>query len=436
LQNTINLRLVDRFNRLEWSSILKGATLFSIGMVIARLMGMVFSLILAAVFVPEEFGVVRYAITLGTLVAIFTQPFGQHVLARFIGKHKNNIEYLQSVICNAGVIQVGLSLATLLGGTGVLALLGKFDIGILVVFVGVTAFYTYWGISSGFLASGKLTTAYLGSNLVQLFLVTLLIYILKIRSTSLAVTIYGISYFLPLALLQIYWPLPIRFDIALVKKSVLREILRFSRPIWISHASYTIKGAIPIIMLEHFSGSADVGIYSVARTLALIFLFVPSSLSTFLMPKTSGLPSETHFRLLKKMLLISSFLNFVLLIGFLFSVNWLVQMMLGDKYLAGISVFAIQAIASIIFGVHTVITAVVVGRGSPRYESISRLVALVITAVSAGLLISPYGPLGAALTEFFGSLAALAAYGIIALKAKVKSTKSIRSGEVQKAKGL
>jgi O-antigen/teichoic acid export membrane protein len=403
---------------LEWSSFLKGATLFSIGMVIARLLGMVFSLVLAAVFIPEEFGAVRYAITLGTLVAIFTQPFGQHVLARFIGKHKKNAEFLQGVLCNAGVIQLGVGLVTLLGATVVLSVLGKFSIGILVVFVGVTVFYTYWGISSGYLASGKLTAAYLGSNLVQLFLVTLLIYILKIRSPSLAVMIYGVSYFLPLALLQMYWPFPLRFNISLIKKAIIYELLRFSRPIWISHASYTLKGAIPIIMLEHFSGTADVGVYAVARTLAMIFIFVPSSISTFLMPKTSELPPETHLRLLKKMLLLSSIFNLGLLVGFLLSINWLVQMMLGTEYLAGISVFAIQAIASIAGGIHTVITAVIVGRGSPRYESISRLVALAVTGISAWLLIPPYGPLGAALTACFGTLAGLSAYGIIILTAK------------------
>jgi O-antigen/teichoic acid export membrane protein len=387
-------------------------------MVLARLMGMAFSLVLAGVFLPEEFGAVKYAITLGMLVAIFTQPFGQHVLARFIGKHKKNIEYLQGVLCNAGLIQIGLGLGTLMGATVILALLGKFDIGILVVFVGVTAFYTYWGLSSGFLASGKLTAAYLGSNLVQLFLVILLIYILKIHSPLLAVMIYGISYFLPLALLQMYWPIPIRFNISLINRGVIYEILHFSRPIWISHASYTLKAAIPIIMLEHFSGNADVGIYSVARTLAMIFLFVPSSISTFLMPKTSELPSETHLQLLKKMLILSSLFNVGLLIAFLLSINWLVQMMLGTEYLAGISVFAIQAIASIAGGIHTVITAVIVGRGSPRYESISRLVALAVTGISAWLLIPPYGPLGAALTACFGILAGLSVYGIIVLTAK------------------
>lgn len=421
MQNTISLRLIERFNRLEWSSLLKGATLFSIGMVFARLLGVVFSLILAAVFVPKEFGAVRYAITLGTLVAIFTQPFGQHVLARFIGKYKKDTEYLQGVLCNAGVIQLGLSFLTLMVATVVLMLLGKFDIGILAVFVGTTAFYTYWGMSSGFLASGKLTAAYLGSNLVQLFLVALLIYILKIHSPLLAVIIYGISYFLPLALLQMYWPFPIRFRFSLIKKAVVYEILRFSCPIWISHASYTLKAAIPIIMLEHFSGTADVGIYAVARTLAMIFLFVPSSISTFLMPKTSELPSETHLRLLKKMLMLSSLLNVGIFIAFLISVNWLVQMMLGAEYLAGISVFAIQAIATIAAGMHTVITAVIVGRGSPKYESISRLVALAVTAISAWLLIPHYGPLGAALTACTGSLAALSSYGIIVVIVKSSS---------------
>lgn len=420
--NKISFSLTNRFLLSEWASIIKGAAILTIGMAIARGMGVLFSVILGAILVPEKFGAVQYTITLGMLLAIFNQPFGQHVFARFISKYKENTVHLQCIYSNACVIQLVLVLVILIFATVVLGILEKFDIAILVVFVGITVFYSYWGISSGFLDSVRLTMAYLGSNFVQLILIVFLIYFLKVHSSQLAVIIYGISYFLPLALLQLSWPFPIQFDLTLINKKVISDILKFSLPIWISHASYVLFGSIPLILLKYFSGLADVGVYSIGVTLSTIFIFVPSSISTFLMPKTTELTLKEQQQLLKKMLTLSSLINGCLMIIFLLAVNPLIIAVFGEEYFVGISFYAVQAFASFTFGVHSIISAVVVGSGNPKYETISRIMALATTAISSWILIPLFGPLGAAVSMCLGTMMGLFAYGIIYLTIRFSKT--------------
>ncbi len=415
MQLISDLRLKQRLQQLDWRFIFKGAVLLPVGMGLARIMGMAFSLILAAVFSPEDYGFVQYGITLSMLVAIGTQPYGQHVMARFIGKQHHNPQELPQLMTNLWVVFFGVLASTLVITVPTLYIFGKLNIGIITILFGLTVFYTYWGISSGFLSLERLTTAYLGSNFIQLLLVFLLIYALDIRSPILALMIYGASYFLPLVLLQMFWSLPAGFSISNVNGDMIREILKFSVPIWISHASYILYRSIPILFLEHSGGNSEVGLYSVAKNLGLLFFFVPSSIATILMPKTAATAAQEHRKMLVSMLGITLFINTGLLIIYVLSVEWFVMQFFGKQYLIGMPVYLLQAVGMTLLGIHSVITAVIVGKGRANTESVSRLIALAVTAIAAWLFIPQMGPLGAAITVTVGAIAGLISYVPIVL---------------------
>ncbi len=416
MQNISAFRLMQRLQSLDWRFILKGAVLLPFGMGLARILGMAFPLVLAAVFAPEEYGLIQYGITLAMIISIGAQPLGQHVMSRFIGKYHQDRDKLPYLLTNLWLVLAAVLLLTLLIAVPALHALGKFNIGIIVILIGLTVFYAYWGISSGFLSMERLTAAYLGSNFIQLILVVALIYFLKIESPLLALMIYGMSYFLPLALLQIFWALPMGFNASLVHRDTIKEVLRFSGPIWISHASYMLYRAIPILFLEHYGGNTDVGLYSMARNLGIIFFFVPSNISTVLMPKTASSDFSEHRKMLMGMLGATLAINISLLVIYLFSVEWFVGKFFGTQYLIGLPVYLFQALGMAILGIHSVITAVLVGRGRANIESMSRLIALGATLLTAWLLIPAWGPLGAAITVLVGALAGLSSYAPIALR--------------------
>ena len=398
---------------LDWEFV-RGSAVLSVGMAAARALGLAFSLVLARAFTPTDFGTIQYGITLAMTVAIGTMPFGQHVLARFIGKYKADAEQLDRILSNAWIILAVLFGLTLLVSVPVLSILDRLNVGVLVTFAGVTLFYTYWGMSSGFQAPARLTIAYLGSNIVQIVLVWSTIFVLHIRSPLLALVLYGASYFLPVAILQRFWPLPARVRPSRPRRDVIREIFKFSWLIWVSHAGFMLYSSISTLLLEHYSGSAAVGVYALASTLSLVFLFLPRGIATLLMPQAAAGCGQAHRRLIEKTLVLSLGINGVILAVYLALVRWFVQSAFGPEYVADMSTCVILAVTSIVSGVHTMITAVLVGSGQPEIETLSRGVAVLFVAGTGWLLIPGHGLQGAAIAELLGALGALATYGVIA----------------------
>lgn len=398
----------------EWA-LLKGSALISIGTAVARVLGLAFSLVLATAFSVGDYGAVRYSIAVASLVAIGTQPFGQHVIARFIGKHANDADRVDSVLSNSLLVLPIILLVTLLIAVPTLFHLNTLTLGILAVIAGETLFYTYWGLSAGFQDPLRLTAAYLGSNLVQIIATVLLIVVLGIRSPTLALLIYGLSYILPLALLVTHWPMPGHLSWHLVKIPVIGELLRFSVPVWISHACYVLNTSLDLLLLEQFVTAGQLGAYSLSKTLATVFIFVPAGISTLLMPRIAALPNQTHSQLLVKMLGVSLFVNLIGLVIYVPVVNPFTQRAFGSDYLVVPIVSVLLALDMIATGIHALITALFVGSGRPAIESASRLATLVATLVGAWLFIPTDGITGAAVAMVTGKLVSLLSYALVPL---------------------
>jgi O-antigen/teichoic acid export membrane protein len=406
--------LSQQLKDFDWS-LIKGSTLLSVGTAIARVLGLAFSLVLAAAFTASEYGEIRYFIAVASIVAIGTMPFGQHVIARFVSKYRNEGEKLDSVLSSSFVILPVVFVLTLLIALPIMLVLGNFNIGILFIFLGETLFYTYWGLSSGFLEARRLTVAYLGSNVVQILLVLFLIQWMGIKSTTLALAIYGLSYLLPLALLVIFWPLPGHVRLRLVDWKMISELLRFSLPIWVSHACFTLSVSIDFLLLERLVGERELGAYSLSKTLATMFMIVPAGISVLLMPKVAASPSKGHRQLLIRMLFISLLIDGIALMVYLPLVQPLTQRIFGRDYLVPLGVSLLLSLYMILYGIHGLITAVFVGSGRPQVESISRIIELVATIAGCWILIPSYGAWGAAIGILSGKILALVTYGVMSI---------------------
>lgn len=404
--------LTRQLHDFDWA-LIKGSTLLSIGTAVARLLGLAFSLVLAAAFPAGEYGEVRYAIAVASIVAIGTMPFGQHVLARFVSTYRRQEDKLDSVLSSGFFVLPALFLVTLLIAVPILLLLGKFNIGILAIFFGETLFYTYWGLSSGFLEPRRLTAAYLGSNLVQIILVYVFIIVLGIRSPTLALLIYGLSYLPTLALLAIFWPLPGHPRGYLVNKPDIGELLRFSVPMWISHACYTLSISVDLLLLERLGNAAQLGAYSLSKTLASMFLIVPMGISTLLMPKVAATAKSEHRRSLIRMLIVSLLVNVLGLALYLPLARPVTDRIFGADYLVPLTVSLLLSLYMIAYGVHGLITAVFVGSGRPEVESASRVVELVATVLASWFLIPRFAAIGAAVGMLTGKLMALLIYAVM-----------------------
>ena len=402
------LRIHDRVRELDWGFI-RSSSFNSLGIAIARVLGFAFSFVVARAFSSDEYGRIVYVITLASVVAILSQPFGQHVMAYFIGKYREDDEQRHEILASAWSVWLGMGTLTLLASTPILLAIHRFSAGLLVVYIGIAAFYTYHGIASGFLASRHLLAVYLGSNAVQIVLVVLAVIIFNAKNGTPAIFVYGLSYFLPLGILIVFFPLPIRISFGL-NFAHIRRILGFSAPIWVSHILYMGYSSSNVLMLEHWVDESAIGIYGLTTTLSSVFHFVPRGITMILMPKIAGMPKNQHRSILKISLLVSVGINLIGVMLFIMLYRWFVVTFFGIEYYAGLGCALMMALAAILSGIHGVITAVFVGSGHVSFEVISRGIMMISITILGITLIPDYGVTGAAVANLISALLGISFY--------------------------
>lgn len=402
--------LLSQLKSLDWSFI-RGSSLNSLGIAVGRVLGFAFSFVVANAFSSQDYGNVVYVITLAGVLAIVTQPFGQRTMAYFIGKYADERERLAVVMQNMWVVALVLFGLTLLISTPILLASGRFSWELMIVYVGITLFYTYYGIASGFLASWHLLFAYVGSNLVQIVVVALIVYVFQIRDAALVTSIYGLSYLPTLLLLLIFAPLPLSFRLR-VNRAEIRDILTMFAPILISHALYTGYISVDVLMLEHFKDEATVGVFGLTRTLSIIFHFIPGGITLMLMPKVAGMRKGGHRKILLTALLLSVGINVVGGTIYLLLYPWFVTTFFGEEYFIGMDFAFIMALSAILFGIYSVITAVYVGVGRASRETVGRAVMLAVVLVAGLALIPTQGAQGAALASLAASASGFFVYAL------------------------
>lgn len=396
----------------ETRELFKSSTVVSVGIALARLLGFGFSLVLARVLSPDDYGFVQYSLTLAGIVSLLTMPFGQHVLARFIGTVKEKPVELSEFLSTAWIIQIGLVVVTLLVAVPVLAISGRLNIGVIVVFLGFTLHYSYYGLSRGFMASWRLMAAYLGSNVVQMIIIVIVYVVLGERNPMPGLIIYGASYLLPITLLQLTQPLPVKFRLFIPKRAQVESILKFTAPVWLSHAAYTFYVGIDILLIEQFLGTGAVGMYALTKTLTMLLSFVPAGLTTVLLPKVASTKSGSHMTLLRNTIGITLATNALVLVFLLIAYRPFINFVFGSDYVVPLSVLIMLSFSEIAFGIGGIITAVVVGAGMPHLETISRGIVVVVTLIIGVIVVPRMGLDGAALTSLVGAIAGVVAYAL------------------------
>jgi len=411
----INGRVKKLLTVLDWS-LFRDSAVLTFGMILARGVGLIVTMLQARLFKPADFGVIQYAISVAGIIAIGIQPFGQHVLSRYVGMLKDSPVQLREYLTNIW-ITMGIVFFVSLGiAVPILLYTGNFHFGILVIFLGIGTYYAYYGLARGFLASGRLILVDVGNNLLQVILILWFIQLLGIKSTFLAMFIQGLACLIPIILLQYFWPLPNFFDGKLLNRNTTKDILKFSLPVWISHASYMLYTTVAIFFLKHFTDTAMVGIFSLATTLSIAMAFFPNGLATYLMPKIASASDKRHKTLLVNALALVMSSSIILIVGYYFFAPWLVERLFGRDYLVFPEIFVLMAVVATVSGTNTVISSVYVGKGRAQEETKSRLVALVFTFAGCWLLIPTYGVMGAVWANLFGVVSGLAVYGFVYIR--------------------
>ncbi len=405
--------------------LIKSSTIISVGIALARVLGFGFSLVLARLLSPDDFGFVQYSLTVAGIVALLTMPFGQHVLARYVGGAKDKSAELDEFLSTAWMILIGLVGVTLVIAIPMLLLAGRLSVGVIVVFLGFTLHYSYYGLARGFMASWRLMAAYLGSNLVQMIAIVVVYVFMGEHSPMPALIIYGASYLLPIVILQLSNPFPIRFRLFMPDRAYVSRIIKFATPIWVSHAAYIFYAGIDILLIEQFLGTGAVGIYALTKTLTMFLSFIPAGVTTVLMPKVAAGKHDTHGDVMRNSILLSLGANAILLLLLLIVYRPFITLVFGEAYVVPLAVLLMLALSEISYGVHGIVTAVLVGTDQPYWETVSRVVVVIVSVLFGIIFIPALGLTGAALTVFAGAIAANLTYVIASFWLKRDITHAI-----------
>jgi O-antigen/teichoic acid export membrane protein len=406
------LKRITTFRLPSW---MKSSFLNSMGIAAARFMGIAFSFMLANAYSTSDFGYVTYVLSLANLVAIVTQPFGQHVLPFLIGKYRKDTEQFQAMMNNAWAIVLILFGVSFVVATGVLLALDRFSWELMAVFFGITIFYSYHGLSTGFLSTWHFLAAYLGSNFVQLVLVAIVVYGFKIDSVVPSIFIYGLSYLLPLGILMIFFPLPLKIRLSF-NPEMIRRLLRIFTPIVSSHGLYVLHYSADVILLEYFSNESAVGIYGLTKTLTSAFSFIPGGIALMLLPQIANPDTKDPFRIVMRSVLFATAVNLVGAVFFLGLYKWVVTTFFGEEYYIGIDFAFVMVAQSILVSIHGLSFAGLAGTEKTYIDTLSRFIMVVGIFILGTLLIPDHESKGAAWAVLLSVMAGLSVHATYVLR--------------------
>jgi O-antigen/teichoic acid export membrane protein len=407
-------------------SFLRSSAIVTGGFAIARILGLGFSLLLARLLTPENYGFIQYAITVGTIMTVLTMPFAQHILARRISEDVKNEANVEATFSNFTVAFFAVFLLTIVLAIPLLLLANSLYIGIFVIFAGVSLYYFYLGTARGFVASARLSIAFVASNLLQLIIILIIYSTMGTQDPLPATLIYGLSYLPPIILLSIFAPLPINFRPALVKMRDVIALMRETVPVWISQVAYLLGQNLDVLLIRAFTNDATLGVYAFTKTLCLAFEMVPGGIQTVILPRIAmSTTSNARRKLVLMGLGITAVFNVILIIVFLVAYEPLVRLFFSEAYIIPIHIVLIMALAQSLLGVQNILSNTLLGMNRAWLDTANRAITLVASPVTGLLLIPPLGLLGAALASLIGVGAYLVSFPVLIWWARRKGESTV-----------
>lgn len=393
-----------KFRRfLDWR-FLKDSVLVGAGSTLARILGLLFSTVLARFLVPDAYGYFRYVTTLAGIITIAASTY-PNSFARSLAAHPEDEEELNRYFTNGIVGAILLLGITLLVSIPILQVLHALDIGAISCIIGLAGFYCYLGLARGLNSAWKMSLSYLVNNASMIVALIVVFGFLHIHTAMAAIVIWGLTYLAPLVM-ELFRSMPLRFRFHLISKHVLLELVRFAIPMIVSSGAFSIWYGIDIILVENLAPGAA-GSYAAAKTLGQLYVFVPSAITLVMMPRVAAANLSKSLRYLALGVAVALLVS---LTGFAIVDIWgqkIISLIFGRAFIGAYSPLVILSIGMCIASVNTILEGFLIGRGRPQLAAQAMIVAMVSTGVLGYWFVSWRGGVGASLAFTVG--AALAA---------------------------
>lgn len=358
-----------------------------------------------------QFGVIYNVAGLSAMV--FSLRF-ERSLTYFLPKNK---DLLSEVILYGMIVGLVTNLclylfATLLYGFLYHVLLKGIFVSILVLVL--VSFSTYLWSFINYLLAGlmlfRVRAVFMGlSYLLKSFEVLICLGVLKLNLNSLIFIMGSLETILYFSILSYFY---VKCEYKRFSLSTFRKMLKYSAELFPGIISDLVTLRIDIFFLNYFSGAAQVGIYTVAISMANVLLYVPTAVKNVLKSYVAKNSEEEITPQLTRLLIV----GMVLLCAFLipFVVILVIPKLYGEQFLYSRFLFLILVPGTMFWGVYSIIMSDLEGRGLPRKVSQISLITGIVTVILDLILIPLWNATGAAListiTYGFGLILSLMIY--------------------------
>ena len=365
-----------------------------------RALGLLFWIMLAHLLKPDDVGFVRYSITLAGIMAIVATSSPTSI-SRFLAANKDDKQsrdrYFSNGLLGAATLLIISLLVSVLG----LWLLHDLNLGTILCIVGLSGFFLYFALARGMNSAWKMGLAYFLSNTIQIIALVVLVGFFRLRSVTIPLMIYGLTFLTPF-ILELIRPTTLRFRPSLISKSTLLELGRFAIPVVSASAVYTIWFGTDILLVQNFIPH-DAGSYAAAKTLAGAFIFIPTAITIVLMPRVANHRLDKSKSHTGGAILATFMLCFI---GLLIVAVWgheLINFTFGQRYSDAYLPLLVMCAGMGLYSVYILLEAFIVGRGRPIFAVIALTAALAGTGITGLWLIPRLGMLGASFSFYIGA---------------------------------
>ena len=410
---TIKKEVEDKEEISSLKVILKGAGIIFAGMVLGKILGYFYTIIVARLG-TEPYGMLHLGYSLVSFLTIFSLLGFQNGILRFVPYYlaKNDKARVKGVIFSALKVCIPISLI-------LAVLMFFFSDKIAIIFFhnqNLVPFFQIFSIMLPFATLGTIFLAiftafqkvkYEVLNREIIERTTRLAFTLVFLALGLGIIGASISYVISAFVVFIVSFIILEKKVFPILKTKIKaeyytkEIFKFSLPLVFSAFLLFIVGWTDTLMLGFFKTVSDVGIYNAAHPTANLMFVLPAALTTLFLPIITQFFSKNKLGEVKKIYNVVSrwvfYVNLPILLVMMFFSPQIIGIIFGNEYLLGAQALSILAFGYMFFSFSYTTTGVLSMAKKSNLIFITTLILAICNVILNYLLIPLYGINGAAI---------------------------------------
>ena len=412
-------KLALRPQRLVDGGILRSSATVFFGISLARLLAFLFYVLAARLLAPDRYGVLAYSFAIVTVASMLVTnaPNG---LARFLARHEDDARKRTIFLSNwlaVVALALGASALAFIALSPLTRLSVWYVLAIVLNLVNVAVFETYQQAQRGLGRFSAMAVFYVIANFLQL-LVAVVLSAAGYRSPGLFLTVYGLSAFASVLLMELVAPTPVSFDLRALAWGRVALIVRYLRPILIQGAFYGAWWGADVILVQHFLDDTAAGNYAAAKVLAQALIMAPMAVGAATTRRIARLGDDEVRAYVPRLLATAAMVMLPLGVAVMLLEGPLLFFVYGAKYPQAGEPLAVLAAGAMLHGFYLVLSSTWGGLGRPRIGAFATGLGMLATVSTALVVIPHVGLIGGAIGFAAGAatqLLVVGAYSVWAL---------------------